>query len=862
MILTLSNTLINNLKALYSDTTMDIEKFLTMQESDFQEIKGLGKTKIQELMNFQRKLREFNDISDCDLLLLLNTSNFIRQLLVKLNISPHQFLYTSFKDIEEFVKITPKRKREILSFKKEIVKAKYNNTSEIDVPQEELVNNIVQYIMSKLLILDYSIDEEKVRDYVSSFNLNNVDLDKHLAELIPMLNLEEGIPLPDLSRSYLLELLRNSKKPLTTFRLREQILELVYIKRDDFTQLTQILIEEGFLEFTSMGIRATQPHVKNFIYKHIHKFWVVNKRFEGLTLREIGEIKGVSRERIRQLEQKEIKLLPHQEMYEWRFKNFYENYDLTNEEFCQVFNITEYELNFLEFFCEKDTKLKSKEQLLKEESLFIRDTERLINLIEKDYYTIEGRKIKKDRQSVSSYFVERFAVDNIHFSDFYERVTQAINEYSIEIDTGSMRSYEATIERLDNVISKSGRTIRYYPFDQFDMDYFFSSIDFSLFMNTEISTLKILETYQQLCEQYDIRDEYELHNIIKRHPEKTPSYVTLKRTPMITIGNATRFDQLLELITEYSPIHQDELALKYHEIYRVKMETIKANFLKEASLHLNGDVFRVETSEVELEILEVLKSDLTEDFYFKEDIYEMYQQKFPQKTINFSLYFNELGYRNFSQFILKDKYSRADLFFKEKYFSSDIFKITDKRFYSLGSYLNTLETLRANLDIFEFQKEHYISFSKIHENIGVTKSDIKELIEEILDFVKYDYFTIFSIEHIIDKSVFAEFGFDDIFYESLLKRDPRLRFQYMGGRVVLKQIKEKFFTYHLIEDLVIKFKRIDIYDLMTYLNEQLGIDLPKEKITDVTNHTEIYYHPIMEMLYQDEDEFYEMLEED
>lgn len=83
----------------------------------------------------------------------------------------------------------------------------------------------------------------------------------------------------------------------------------------------------------------------------------------------------------------------------------------------------------------------------------------------------------------------------------------------------------------------------------------------------------------------------------------------------------------------------------------------------------------------------------------------------------------------------------------------------------------------------------------------------------------------------------------------------------MGGITVFKRTKEKFYSYDLVEEIVFKYKAIDIYDLMDLLDNNYGIKLSKEKILSNCNQVDLYYNPLMEMIYTDIDKFYEMMEE-
>lgn len=83
----------------------------------------------------------------------------------------------------------------------------------------------------------------------------------------------------------------------------------------------------------------------------------------------------------------------------------------------------------------------------------------------------------------------------------------------------------------------------------------------------------------------------------------------------------------------------------------------------------------------------------------------------------------------------------------------------------------------------------------------------------------------------------------------------------MGTTTIFRKTKDKFYSYTFLEEIVSKFKSIDIFDLIDYLEDYYGIVWSKEKIISIIEQTSLYYHPVMEMIYQDLDEFYEMMED-
>ena len=59
-------------------------------------------------------------------------------------------------------------------------------------------------------------------------------------------------------------------------------------------------------------------------------------------------------------------------------------------------------------------------------------------------------------------------------------------------------------------------------------------------MNKEFSTLKIFRDYPELMKEYDIRDEYELHNYLKKIWPSENASVKFGRMPTINVGELNK----------------------------------------------------------------------------------------------------------------------------------------------------------------------------------------------------------------------------------------------------------------------------------------------------------------------------------
>lgn len=768
--------------------------------------------------------------------------------------------------VEKNESLTPGQIQVFLNYKNQCLKLKYSNTSTDNI--DNVTKSLADTFMNSLSQYTTTQEEDEIKEIVFSLldtvHLESVDLEKYGHEILFALDFD--YTLRNKKRNYiqstLLNVFRKQRKDMSLFLIKRKINSLFYGEIDIQKELNYF-IKEGLIVFTPEGIRYQRLHIDNYIQSHSQNYPVVSQRLKGQTLEEIGQTMGVSRERIRQIEKNERTRIPIHDVHEMSYAKYYTEYDLTMLEFCKVFSFTNSQYRFLELACKKlsdNHQIKSKEMLMQSDELTFIERNKLEDILNKNFLIIGNRKIEKTKLALIEYLIEIYGKEEIRRDDFYDLVRQFVIEHHLDFDFSSNRALDGVLGRAKNVLHKYGRKLVHYQVDTEDLISTLQGINFEHYMDQEISAKKLFDNYKEDFNQIDIFDEYELHNLLKRYINYLPNYVTIKRMPLIEIGQVDRDEQVLNLMIELSPINVNDFADEYSNKYGVLAQTVKANFLNVIEEFKKGETYFSDAPVLNPVVVDNLKTLLTHPFYMKEDVKNLYAEKYGAEKIP-DYIFNRLGYRNFSEFILLDKFTRAETFFEETYFNKEMFEVDDNRLYLLGSFRYRLFKKLSNYEVFEYQKDSFISMNKLTNYADITKDDVIELLNEFDLVVSDQYFTVSHIEFVIEKSKFSELGFDNIFYESILKTTKGYRFQRIGGAMVFRKTKNKFYTYELIDEIVFKYKSMDIYDLMEFLDENYGINLSKEKIICSCQKTEMYYNPTMEMIYTDIEKFYEMMEE-
>lgn len=786
------------------------------------------------------------------------------------NLNADNILQTSLsKLISERGKLSVGKIEAFLEFKNQCFRLKYNNTlddnSKLEVIEKNVVENFLRVLKKYVSNKHYEKLFQILFREVTEIGFENVDFEKHQSDIFNYLDIDYFFSyFSDEDREeILIQVLKKERRDLNLFSLKKILSEIIVFDLNKHMFYLEQLSKYGFVKYMPTGIRFNTPTIDDFIKNNVEKFSIINNRLNGLTLEEIGIMQGVTRERIRQKEVKELKKIPLENLYESRYMKYYQKYNLTERDFCNVFLLNNYQYRLFYLYIKRvpDKELLDPEELLNNDLLTYKEKERLYEIVNRNFIIIGNHRIRKTKIDVVKYCVEKFAQKEVTIKEFHVVVQKFVKSILVDIDFSSERALEGAVSRCENCIWSWGRKFRYFQTDQEDILKIFNEIEFNRYMNQEISAKKIYLDYKEELVNNDIQNEYELHNLLKKNSYLFSDVIIFKRMPFIEIGVASREEQVLDLLIELSPITVDSFVEEYTLRFGVIQQTIKANFMPFVNEFRIGELLNADTPAISRNVITNLSSILVMDFYFKEDIYNLYRINFSEEKLPEYIY-SQIGYRNFSEFILNDAYKRADIYFEEKYFAKEIFEISDSRLLTLGSFRHSLERLQNNLDTFEYAPKSFIRFSKINEYAGIEKQDFKYLIEKIKNNIGDKYFTIDTIQSLIENSPIYQLGFEDIFYESLLKRTVGLRFQQIGNKVVFKNTKEKFYTYNLIEELVLRYKSIDIYDLLELLEKDYGIQLTKEKIISSCEKADLYYQPIMEMIYVDIENFYEMMEEE
>lgn len=639
--------------------------------------------------------------------------------------------------------------------------------------------------------------------------------------------------------------------------VNEILLELLYMEKVEQFEDRYIIKRTSFSE----GCRDILSEKE---YK------IIIERVNGKTLEEVGKSFNLTRERVRQIEANifrklnKCQLLFQEDIY----KEIFKNYDISKDDFGLISNnMSVYYYLDIRYKQDKNDK-KILNMALEDKNIPITFRRLIEKIVYKDYVRIGGKYIPCTRADISSYILQTFAKDSIRFEEFASLYTNTLEELGLSEDAKLSvmeRGYENKLARSKLVLNSRGKKIRYYNYELYDFSKLLETLDLLQYENVEYSTLKFLKANLELMQEFDIRDEYELHNLLKMLCT-TDEYsgISFKRMPNIEFGIANREYQVFELLLSLAPVSKEDLANAYEDEYGVYANTVMANFLSEFDEYFHDGIYKIDTPELQNEIAIELKTILNKDFYLLSELKNIFIKTFPNYNANeiSPLSIKKLGFKVYSNYVISDKYASATEYFYSLLTEKDIVDINsiDNKIKEIIAFLSQLYKLKEDYTIIEFMQGKYINFRKLSAE-QITKSDIEDYVDSVIEYVgSGKYFTMHSLIKSGFSHTLHDLGFEDWFYTSLLiERKLEISYRKVGGTKILYTGIGNFKLKDLIENFLFNTDElyVDIYELNEILWNTYGIKVSKQTILNSIYESEMFYDQVSEKIYADYQVYYE-----
>ena len=578
---------------------------------------------------------------------------------------------------------------------------------------------------------------------------------------------------------------------------------------------------------------------------------IVMKKLSGRTLESIGTDYKVTRERIRQIIQKELsKLNPTQE--EDEYKEIIETYNIDCDLFCQLFQ----EDQIVYYYLREKYKIGTKEsvELIEEINL---DT-RQISVLNKKYNLINyyGENVIARKTDILLAILK----NNNGLMEYSEMISEynrliELNDLEIEkLGEEDFRNIDSILNRSVYILCDVGRYYRYFDVDSLDET---DITDIKEMLNVEsgdYSSEFFFNNNQLLMKKIDIRNEYELHNFLRKFIGNYNGKIIYSRMPDIFIDCEDKYSFVENLIQELSPISVDEFVDYVYQNYGHKYSTFRSLLTSNFDKYITNGTLISECPEFTQEQLRILKEKLTEDIYSIMTIKELLTDLFDVndfKLIN-NINMSKLGYRLRGNYIMKISITNLESYLRNIILSSEYYEIKPEMKKIGSTFPSYLYRFIYDLDIFKIDNDKYITIKKLNE-LGITKDDIKIFINEINKIIKEnEYFNLYTLDKENYLTNLKKYNFPACFYENIISTIPEVKTLSLKNNSIFIKTNEQATREKFINSFITKDK-IFISEIKNKILSLYNIDLQEYYIKEFINKKKFYLDNSIDCVYLNKD---------
>ena len=604
--------------------------------------------------------------------------------------------------------------------------------------------------------------------------------------------------------------------------------------------------------------------------------FVIQERAQGKTLEEIANSQELSRERIRQIEAKFWRTAPVSERFlEDKYIRLLENYQIDDKTFRVVFD----EPREVWYYAKNRSKKDIHGNASLEDAAFddtlpseIREAVRDFydNFENASYLQFGEERVPARRTDLEAYVLRHYCNEIMSIDDFFDLYNHVLCEAGYDtsdylISDSMRRTREIRIAELPYVLWSYNRRMRYYPFEKYDMNAFIRGLELNNYKDIEISARKLMVDHPDLMQAYDIRNEYELHNLLKKQgAEEMIEGLRMGKMPMIQIGDTNRTDFILDMLFALAPISMDDFVNAVSERTGIRPEIVRSKneYVNAINVYLHDGMLTIDSEAMPEEEMCSLLDALTNDYYSFEEIRNAYMHVTGRPDAELVSPYNlkRMGFKVYSGYVLRN-YNNIDAYFTDVLTKTEIVDYSEyaKRFSNVTEFMSVLNRLKDTFEVVEFEPGQLIRKDRL-QRFGVDEIQLKAFWESVYQYVEPgQYFTIQSLKNDGFESSLFNLGFDNWFYSSVLREDTRFGSRRLGAgypvllfcRDVPKVTRQGFIEF------LLDGKSMDRDELLDEIKKTYDIVFDKEDITTIISDSDIYYDAIMEKVYANKELYYE-----
>lgn len=563
---------------------------------------------------------------------------------------------------------------------------------------------------------------------------------------------------------------------------------------------------------------------------------ILQFRTEGESLQDIGDLFDLTRERVRQITVKLVRKFPR--LFEDYFSEPYQHFHLLKAQFLRAFpEISEEGYEFLAIRYSRG-KVALTRKALEEYTGLWKDQLALF---------LDEEEVRDDKKTVSkTEMVMRVLIGNsdnpLSIEEFEAEYYRYIDRKGYPADRLkiNIRTVGNHLRNTKGIVFNRDNKVRYCSADPRVV---WKTVDFGQYKNMVISSDLIFRDYQDVMEELDIRDGYELFYVIKSsislwNEKLFP--IHCRRVPVIVLGDASEEKQAIKLLKEISPVAYLDYYEAYEERYGLRKESAQGNPVISNAVgtyYIDGQYIIDAPAIDERDIVPFQKALSKRDIWFIEDIEEIFDSICVHTThdaINASA-FRRIGYTLHTAYAYNASYGTALNFFDKIVFSKDIVDLSslDRRILNLSMFGSALDKKKKSLEYVETAPKILMSLEKLKEAYGLTLEDIRELQNMLSVYYHLPYFNGRSIwQEVKDLPAIHKLQGNDWLLTCIMRQQESIASLSVAGGIILSLESTSLSLSRICEWLSSMHGAMSINGLEKIFNDTFGTRISASKLAE------------------------------
>ena len=322
------------------------------------------------------------------------------------------------------------------------------------------------------------------------------------------------------------------------------------------------------------------------------------------------------------------------------------------------------------------------------------------------------------------------------------------------------------------------------------------------------------------------------------------------------------------MIDKHGPINGTDLSRIAEKEYGFEPLIFLANYMKYLKKFKNGHFYQIDHVNMPNERKELLLNNLDKDFYFIEDIKDIYISLFGNNSVNECTPRNieSLGFKVTQATAIRNFNSVKD-YYEHLITKDDVFdmKLIPQKMYDSVLFKWQKIELESRYEILRFDEYKYINIRKLR-CAGIDVKDLNNFAEAVNNFVNNDCFNLYMIKKQGFNHPLFDLGFDNVFYSSILKYSGYFVYTIYRSDAIFKKKQDDLDyldNFYLFKEELSKYKKIDVDVYIEDINKKYGAVIVKGKWDAVAaaKRAGYYYSEVMNAFYKSKEDYYLDLEE-